>query len=272
MFVGATGPVPLDDVANWWEYRPGAYWKRPGGKGTTINGRDNHPVTHVALEDVEAYAGWAGKEIPTEAEWERAARGGLEGTAFAWGDEHFPDGKCMANTWQGEFPWQNLKLDGYERTSPVKSFPRTDTASTTSRETCGSGRATGTRPSPESSRPLPAARPIHRWRTRHGPGAELPGRAVPSQGDQGRLASLRSELLLALPARGAASADDRHVDLPSRIPLHHSRVIEVRVRVPRLSLQCVVVEVQNVGLMPPRESSAGPGLDRIRADLPRLSR
>jgi formylglycine-generating enzyme required for sulfatase activity len=123
VFVGATGPVPLDDVANWWEYRPGAYWKRPGGKGTTINGRDNHPVTHVALEDVEAYAGWAGKQIPTEAEWERAARGGLDGAAFAWGDEHFPEWKCMANTWQGEFPWQNLKLDGYERTSPVRSFP-----------------------------------------------------------------------------------------------------------------------------------------------------
>ncbi len=123
VFVGAAGPVPLDDVANWWEYRPGAYWKRPGGKGTTINGRDNHPVTHVAWEDVEAYAAWAGKEIPTEAEWERAARGGLESAAFAWGDEHFPGGTCMANTWQGEFPWQNLKLDGYERTSPVKSFP-----------------------------------------------------------------------------------------------------------------------------------------------------
>jgi sulfatase modifying factor 1 len=122
VFVGATGPVPLDDVANWWEYRPGAYWKRPGGKGTTINGRDNHPVTHVAWEDVEAYAGWAEKQIPTEAEWERAARGGLEGAAFAWGDEHFPGGKTMANTWQGEFPWQNLKLDGYERTSPVTSF------------------------------------------------------------------------------------------------------------------------------------------------------
>jgi formylglycine-generating enzyme required for sulfatase activity len=123
VFVGATGPVPLDDVANWWEYRPGAYWKRPGGKGTTINGRDNHPVTHVAWEDVAAYAGWAGKQIPTEAEWERAARGGLEAAAFAWGDEHFPQGKAMANTWQGEFPWQNLKLDGYERTSPVRSFP-----------------------------------------------------------------------------------------------------------------------------------------------------
>jgi sulfatase modifying factor 1 len=116
------GPVPLDDVRNWWEYVPGAYWKRPGGPRTTINGRDRHPVVQVAYEDAEAYAAWAGKELPTEAEWELAARGGLEGAAFAWGDEHFPEGRPAANTWQGEFPWQNLKLDGHEGTSPVGSF------------------------------------------------------------------------------------------------------------------------------------------------------
>jgi sulfatase modifying factor 1 len=122
VFRKPAGRVRLDDVREWWAYVPGAYWKRPGGPGTTINGRDRHPVVQVAYEDAEAYAAWAGKELPTEAEWERAARGGLERAAFAWGDEQFPDGQAMANTWQGEFPWQNLRLDGFEGTSPVGSF------------------------------------------------------------------------------------------------------------------------------------------------------
>ncbi len=123
VFRTTSGPVRLDDYHLWWSYVPGAQWRRPEGKGSTVNGRDRHPVVHVAYEDAKAYAAWAGKELPTEAEWEYAARGGLEGSTFAWGDVETPAGRPMANTWQGEFPWQNLRLDGFDRTSPVGSFP-----------------------------------------------------------------------------------------------------------------------------------------------------
>jgi formylglycine-generating enzyme required for sulfatase activity len=115
--------VPLTDPRRWWRYVAGACWHRPEGPGSSVEERDRHPVTHVAFEDANAFAHWAGKSLPTEVEWERAARGGLEGATYVWGNELTPHGRIMANTWQGEFPWQNLATDGFEGTSPVGSFP-----------------------------------------------------------------------------------------------------------------------------------------------------
>jgi len=114
--------VDLADRYNWWAYVPGAGW-RPQGPGSTVRNKPDHPVVHLAWADVGAYAAWAGKQLPTEAEWEFAARGGLEGAEFAWGDELTPDGRWMANTWQGEFPVENLGLDGHAGTAPVGRFP-----------------------------------------------------------------------------------------------------------------------------------------------------
>jgi len=123
VFRPSSGPVDLSDYRNWWSYTPGACWTRPEGPRSDTYTRGRHPVTQVAYEDAEAYAAWAGKALPTEEEWEYAARGGLEGKAFAWGDELAPGGRMMANSWQGEFPWQNLMQDGYAGTSPVGAFP-----------------------------------------------------------------------------------------------------------------------------------------------------
>lgn len=114
--------VDLRDHYNWWVYVKGANWRHPRGPASSIKRLADHPVVHVAFEDAEAYARWAGKELPTEAEWEFAARGGLDGAEYVWGDEMTPGGQHMANTWQGEFPWQNLRQDGYEDIAPVASF------------------------------------------------------------------------------------------------------------------------------------------------------
>jgi sulfatase modifying factor 1 len=123
VFRRTAGPVDMRDFRNWWAYVPGAAWDRPEGPGSHTYTRARHPVTQVAYEDAQAYAQWAGKELPTEAEWEYAARGGLEAAIYAWGDDPLPGGRAMANTWKGEFPWQNLRDDGSEGTSPVGAFP-----------------------------------------------------------------------------------------------------------------------------------------------------
>jgi formylglycine-generating enzyme required for sulfatase activity len=115
--------VDLRNIYNWWTYVPGADWRHPEGPDSSIKDRMQHPVVHIAYQDAEAYAKWAGKDLPTEAEWEFAARGGLDGASYAWGEELAPGGKHLANTWQGEFPWQNLLTDGYEGTAPGGQFP-----------------------------------------------------------------------------------------------------------------------------------------------------
>lgn len=123
VFTPPKNPVPLDDISNWWTYVPGANWRHPEGPASDIRDRMDHPVVHIAYEDAEAYAHWAGARLPTEAEFEFAARGGLEGKRYAWGDELKPGGRYVANIFQGRFPNGNTGEDGYTGTSPVHAFP-----------------------------------------------------------------------------------------------------------------------------------------------------
>jgi formylglycine-generating enzyme required for sulfatase activity len=142
VFTPPRGRVNLKDFSQWWKWTPGASWKHPEGPGSSIEGKDDHPF-HVSWYDAVAYAKWAGKRLPTEAQWERAARGGLKNKPYVWGDERPTDTRIFANLWQGEFPHHNTAADGYEGTAPSGRFRPTATASATWPGTSGSGAATG---------------------------------------------------------------------------------------------------------------------------------
>ena len=198
VFTRTRGPVDLRHINQWWTWTPGASWRHPEGPGSALGGRLDHPVVHVAYEDAAAFADWAGKALPTEAQWELAARGGLDGAAYAWGDEPEAPGERLANYWHGDFPWR--AEPGYGTTAPVGSF------------------------APNGHGLFDMAGNVWEWTSDwYSPKLDPCAAAVqgPAQGPQGRLVPVRRQLLPALPARGAAAADDRHRHEPRRLPLRH---------------------------------------------------
>src|SRR5213075_1111411 len=226
VFTPPKRPVDLRDWTQWWEFRVGANWRHPYGPSSSIDGQDDHPVVHVAYRDAEAFALWAGKTLPTEAEWEFAARGGLDGADFAWGNDFLPGGRYMANTWQGAFPHQNLRHDGYERTSPVTAFPANGYGLYDMTERVGMdhglvhqqahGRGDG-RAGSGQLRPAPAPDPDS------------------TQGPERRLAPLRAKFLPALSARRPARTAGRHAGGPPGLSLHRAQDMRQSVSEPRVT-------------------------------------
>ena len=235
LFVQPEGPVDRSNIGNWWTFKRGADWRHPQGPSSSLEGSARHPVVHVAFADAEAFAAWEGKALPSEAEWELAARGGLEEKAYAWGDEFLPGDKHMANTWQGEFPWQNLQSDGYPRTSPVDAFPaeRLRPAGHDRQRLGVDHRLVRAASSPRGRSRRVARRAIPAGRARRELRSAPARDPHPPQGDQGRLAPLRAKLLPQIPARGALSGADRHLHVSPRLPLHRPADRDAAGRPPR---------------------------------------
>ena len=226
VFQAPARAVDLADWSQWWIYSSGANWRHPYGPAPAVDDLDDHPVVHVTFVDALAYAQWAGMALPTEAEYEYAARNGLVEADYAWGDELAPGGRHMANTWQGTFPHENLRrtVTSVPRRSPRSR--RTATAFTTSSAMSGSGRSTGTRP---LTRLMRCGRAAHRKiravvarmraTTRWNPRVEFP-----QQGAQRRLAPLcPPNYCRRYPARGTPRAACRHFDEPYRVSVRRAR-------------------------------------------------
>ena len=218
-------PVVTQDWSQWWTFKFGANWRRPYGPRSSITGLDDHPVVHVTHGDAETYARWVGKDLPTEAEFEFAARGGLDEAEFAWGDEMTPDIRHMANTWQGTFPFENLTLDGYKRTSPVTAFPPNGYGVYDMIGNVWEWTSDWYSPKHRGRRAKGMLHP--RKSARRTGGCEL--RPLPAadqnsaQGAQGRFAFMRAELLPPLPTGRAAYGANRYVHVPRRVSMRRTR-------------------------------------------------
>ena len=225
VFVRPGRRVDLRNPYDWWTYVPGADWRHPQGPGSSIRSRPDHPVVHVAWPDVEAYAEWVGKQVPTEAEWELAARGGLDGADYAWGDELTPGGRWMANTWQGDFPNENTGADGYDGTSPVGRYPANGYGLQDMIGNVWEWTADWYAAHAETSH---ACCTVDNPRGGDRDRSIAPARPPAPQGDEGRLAPVRAELLPPLPPGRPDAAGGRHLHQPPRLPPGGARLSDER--------------------------------------------